>query len=101
MNQPNTPPRFAKKLERFDDPPSLRTCHDVRRLAYCHYCEGCGDKENMVPMQQSYQYAHGRCYVAMQGIGGLLEQPMRILERLTLGDIGVSAMKAIMARRRA
>ena len=89
-----------RRPPRYDDPPELRTAHDVRRLACCEYCGGSGDTKNMIELQRR-GWVHGRCYVAEYGIGNLLHQPMSVLEKLTLGDIGVDAMKAILEMRNA
>lgn len=93
-------PTPSQPLPRYDDPPELRTAHDVRRLAACAYCKGSGDVRHMVPMQRKHEFSHGRCYVAVHGIGGLLHQPKHVTDTLTLGDIGKDAMKALMDKPR-
>lgn len=89
-----------KRLPRYDDPPELRTAHDVRRLAGCEYCGGSGDTRNMIELQRR-GWVHGRCYAAEHGIDGLLHQPLRVLDKLTLADIGKDAMKAILEKHHA
>ena len=88
--------------------PNLQAAHDVRHLVVCAYarCRQLGDERHMVPARaMSFQsssdgkaYYHGRCYVRAFSLKSLLACPKRVLARLTLGDVGVKTMKAIVAK---
>jgi hypothetical protein len=41
-------------------------------------------------------YWHGRCVLSEAGIEGLMKLQKNELDKLTLGDIGVEAMRAIL-----
>lgn len=80
----------------------IRTCHDIRRMVACFHCTGIGDKQNMVPIRpdgKNAEYVHGRCFIEHEGMGAFLALPDETQNRLTLDDIGVKAMKALMEKR--
>lgn len=70
------------------------TAHDVRHLRVCGHCGRLGDKREMVD-----GIFHGQCFIDLHGLPALLRLPAEQLDNLTLGDIGVEAMKAILDKR--
>ena len=70
------------------------SAHDVRHLTVCAYCNHLGDKREMLSDPRGY--LHGSCFLAEYGIEELKKKPPEQLGRLTLADIGVEAMKAIL-----
>lgn len=84
-----------------DDPynsvTELKRAHDVRHLRICAHCKGLGDRREMVtlfPVDKDWH--HGRCYIAIHGLHWFLRLPTGILANVTLGDIGVEAMRALL-----
>lgn len=76
--------------------PHIRTAHDVRHLAACTHCGDLGDDRVMVAPLLSKSLYHGRCYVARFGLTGLLNLPKVQANKLTLGDIGPKAARALL-----
>lgn len=74
------------------------TAHDVRHLRPCAFCPDLGDKRRMV-RATAKEYAHGKCLIAAGGLQRLLDLPQPERDKLTLEDIGVDAMRAILAKR--
>ena len=70
------------------------SCHDVRHLVLCAGCRKLHDRRYMAKIGKVYW--HGRCVIADIGMEGLLNLPIEQLHKLTLGDIGVESMKAIV-----
>lgn len=81
-------------LARYDDPYiELNRAHDVRRLTICA-CKGVGDRRRMIFDPEGW--FHGRCFIARFGLDALLKLPEETQRRLTLGDIGGPAMRALL-----
>ena len=79
----------------------LRTAHDVRKLVGCAYCKGLGDKTHMIPpicTGVEKGFAHGRCYVAVEGKKAILALPKDVTDRLTISDIGGPVTKALLRK---
>jgi hypothetical protein len=76
--------------------PTLRTAHEVRHLVTCAYakCRALGDKRNMIAVKNSHY--HGRCYIRRFSYLAFLQLPRAELAKLTLGDVGVTVMRAII-----
>lgn len=91
MNSPNTK---ETEVARFDYA-TIERAHDVRHLRECSICGGIGDRRRMVCTPC---IAHGRCFEARFGIDALLDLPKTETEKLTIGDIGVKSMKALVDR---
>ena len=83
-----------------DDLSCIRS-RDVRALRVCCRCGQLGDGRHMVRVvgHKPQGEAHGRCYIAAFGLRALLALPLEDRDKLTLGDIGVVAMKAVLAKR--
>lgn len=84
-----------------DDLSCIRTSKDVRNLRVCCRCGQLGDGRHMVRVSghRPQGEAHGRCFVAAFGLRALIALPLGEREKLTLGDIGVVAMKAVLSKR--
>lgn len=87
---------------------TIRTCHDIRRMVSCCHCNGIGDKAAMLlyaPAPAStdarvgFDYLHGRCFIRLRGMSAFLELRIDQTDKLTLDDIGVTAMRALMEKR--
>lgn len=94
------------KLEKgqvpFDQLITIKTAHDVRRLAVCTHCRFMGSQLSMIdtprPLAgESPEWWHGRCFAKHIGMTRLLELPPEKTARLTLGDLGVDLMKRLIA----
>jgi hypothetical protein len=72
--------------------PGIKNAHDVRHLTICPICNQLGDGRWMAGGK------HGRCILDTEGIDGLLRLPKEEADRLCLGDIGPSAMRALVNR---
>lgn len=84
----------ARKLPRYNSP-APKTAHDVRRLTVCDACGGFGDKADMVRPEA---LLHGRCFIALFGLPAFLALPRKQTDQCTLGDIGSTAMAALLNR---
>lgn len=88
---------IAKKKPTFEPTITLRTAHDVRKLRCCPYCDRLGDTRHMV--EAMGQLVHGGCAVQIIGVKGILAMPREEQNKLTLGEIGMKAMRALVAAR--
>lgn len=77
--------------------PTLRTAHDVRHLQGCTACRQVGDDRTMIDLDG--EWFHGRCFVESFGLKYLLALPKSKTDRLTLGDVGVRTMRALVNSR--
>lgn len=84
-----------KEVARFDYA-TIDRAHDVRHLRPCYACGGIGDHRKMV--SNTGNVYHGRCFEARFGIDALLDLPQVETGKLTIGDIGVKSMKALVDR---
>lgn len=79
----------------FSDLITVKTAHDVRRLCACQHCGEIGDNAEMVfawPYETAY--FHGRCFAKAHGVDALIDlKPAG----LTLGDLGLDLMRAVLA----
>lgn len=73
--------------------PDLKTAHDVRHLDKCDVCSDLGDVRRMILARY-----HGRCYIRRFGLDDFLELPKEETDKVSLGDIGLNAMKALIER---
>lgn len=75
-------------------------CHDVRQLRVCAGCAQLGDAREMIrqPRGKGCRHYHGRCFIGSHGMQQLLALPKEQTDKLTLNDIGVAAMRAVMAK---
>jgi hypothetical protein len=71
-------------------------CHDVRQLTVCTRCNQLADQRHLVNTRDGHW--HGQCYVEAFGEAELLKLPEAVLRTLTLGDVGVATMRAILNR---
>ena len=85
-------------MKRFNFFPNLRTCHDIRKMVICKHCKGFGNKSHMVKDGKA-DYAHGRCYIASEGVKSFLSLPQNMTDSLCLEDIGHKAAKALLEQR--
>lgn len=86
---------------------SLRTAKDVRSLDLCAHCGRMGMRTRMIRGVLLNGYAdrkyaigdflHGRCVVRIGGIELLKLIPRRATFVLSIADIGVAAMKALIS----
>lgn len=74
--------------------PQLQTAHDVRHLCGCANCGQLGMDTTMVDLDG--EWFHGRCFVRKFGLRYLLALPRSKKLRLTLGDVGVKTMQALL-----
>lgn len=74
--------------------PDLTTAHDVRHLGKCFGCDDLGDKRRMI-----YGDWHGRCYIKTYGLSDFLLLEDDETNKLSLGDIGMDAMKGLIDSR--
>jgi hypothetical protein len=89
-------PRLEKGQVRFEDMPlPLRTCHDIRKWRGCVLCKKLGDKNQMLQSSKE-TFWHGRCFAKQFGTDRLLELPREQLEKLSLGDLGLRLMRAVV-----
>jgi hypothetical protein len=87
---------MKKTLKPFHNP-TVTTAHSVRRIVVCTYCNGMGSSPNMI--RAGKEYAHGRCYAAINGRKALLALPQEVTDTLTIADIGGRLMKALIEQR--
>lgn len=73
--------------------------HDVRNLRFCAGCKDLGDKLKMVQLHLPERLFHGKCYLLTFGIKGALSLPSDQQDKLTLDDLGIDGMRAILAAR--
>lgn len=94
------------KLEKgqvlFDQLITIKTAHDVRRLAICSHCRNMGSQLSMIDTPAPIgdgrlEFWHGRCFAKHIGMTRLLELPPEKTARLALGDLGVDLMKRLLA----
>jgi hypothetical protein len=80
---------------------TVEKAHDVRTLRVCCHCDGIGNKDSMIHRNEggTDRHWHGRCYIDQRGLHGFLSLPQEQTDKLPLGDIGVEAMKALLANR--
>lgn len=92
---------MSNQLERGQDPLNdlvrVEKAHDVRTLRPCPVCGGLGNSYHMVDLDN--EWFHGRCFVARFGGSALKALPISKQDRLTLGDLGVRLMKALLKAR--
>jgi hypothetical protein len=89
--------RIAGVTRKFEPSVTLRTAHDVRKLRGCQHCQQIGDVRFMLTI--AGKLVHGGCALELVGVDGLLALPIKDQDRLTLGEIGSKAMRAIVASR--
>lgn len=75
---------------------TMKTAHDVRQLRKCAKCGGAGDQRHMPSVNG--QLMHGYCALDEIGVDGVASLPMAELGKITLGEIGGKAMKAICGK---
>ena len=80
----------------YNAPVEIAKAHDVRRLRACHYCGGLGRDDCMVERNDALY--HGRCFINRFGLEAFLALPTEQTHRVTLDDIGVDAMRALLDR---
>jgi hypothetical protein len=71
--------------------------HAVRDTTTCDICQGMASKKTSI--LQGKKHFHGKCFIAQWGIDALLALPTIDKDCLTLGDIGVKAMRALLDSR--
>lgn len=76
--------------------PHLETAHDVRFITKCDACPDLGDGRRMILARY-----HGRCFIKRFGLEDFLDLPDEETSKVSLGDIGTKAMKALVDLRRA
>ena len=86
---------------------TLRTAKDVRTLDLCAHCGHMGMRPRMIRgvlingyAERKYaigDYLHGRCVVRIGGVELLKLLPKDATFCLSIGDIGVDAMKALIS----
>lgn len=72
----------------------VRKAHDVRTLRVCAVCSNLGNSHSMVDLDS--EWYHGRCFVKRHGGKALGALPKSKTDRLTLGDLGVRLMRALI-----
>jgi len=77
-------------------PPRMNTCHDIRKWTACSVCGAIGHRDNMVQSSPDV-FWHGRCFVKRFGIERLLEMPRKETTKLSLGDLGLDLMRALVS----
>lgn len=75
----------------------VQKAHDVRTLRGCTVCSNLGNSDRMIDVDD--EWYHGRCFVMRFGCKALLALPKAKTDRLTLGDLGVRLMKALLNHR--
>jgi len=75
----------------------MRTMFGI--CAYVSIASGLGDKREMIRVQLPERLFHGRCYVKAFGIKGVLSLPNDQQDKLTMADLGVKGMRAVLAQR--
>jgi hypothetical protein len=90
----------AERVPRYDAEISIRRAHDVRKLAQCDICHGILDIHHSVLKGAGRKkvFFHGRCFIAQWGMDKFLQLDEPTLNSLTMGDIGVEAMTALVQR---
>jgi hypothetical protein len=86
---------------------TVTTAHSIRTLRVCDECGGLGNVDSMLRIYRTFRgsraqdavHVHGRCFIKLFGIRSLLARPQGDTDRLTLGDIGVHAAKALLRQR--
>jgi len=73
----------------------LVKAHDVRRLRGCDHC-GCIGDDRYMPEIPNGKTVHGICALELLGEEGLTRLPDSEQRKLTLGEIGVPAMKRLV-----
>ncbi len=63
-------------------------------------CDSCYHAANNM-IRAGKEYAHGRCYAAINGHKALLALPQEVTDMLTIADIGGRLMKALLKQRHA
>ncbi len=76
--------------------PTLRTAHDVRHLGTCTACGTLLDDRKALTLPQGMY--HGRCFIREHGLRALLALSGELTQHLTLGDLGVDHMRALVNR---
>lgn len=69
------------------------TAHDVRHLTICPRCRHLGDKRTMVHVGE--ELVHGACVVPAE----IMSLPLNEQDKLTLSDIGLDMMRALLEDR--
>lgn len=88
---------MAGRFRQFEPSITLRKVHDVRRLDACAHCLDIGDQRFMVRMNGAL--VHGGCALEIAGVPGLLALSQKDQDRLTIGEIGADAMRALIEAR--
>jgi hypothetical protein len=81
---------------RFEPTIVLQKAHDVRHLNSCAYCLAIGDRRYMPKV--GGKYMHGFCALETLTVDGVLKLPRHEIGKISLGEIGPVAMKAICDR---
>lgn len=76
---------------------TVKRAHDVRTLRVCAVCANLGNSTTMVDLYD--EWFHGRCFVKRFGGKALGALPKAKTDRLTIGDLGVRLMKALLNQR--
>jgi hypothetical protein len=75
----------------------VEKAHDVRTLRVCKVCGSLGNADTMIDLDG--EWFHGRCFVDRFGGSALKALPRGKQDRLTLGDLGVRLMQALIRSR--
>ena len=73
-----------------NNPPPMRTCHDIRKWCACPQGGHLGHKDHML---DGY---HGRCFARKFGLESMFAHKRAEISRLTLGDLGVRLMGEVL-----
>jgi hypothetical protein len=89
-SQPYSKPYYNATVEK---------AHDVRALRGCDECGGLGNEDRMlhVDIGRGKVFIHGRCFVRAFGLESFVKLPQAQLNKMSLGDVGFRAMKAIVS----
>lgn len=94
-------------LSELYQPTDLRRAHSIRKLGGCRVCGAMGFDLPLVQARRTAsgqlrdkEYAHGRCYITEKGgdergLEWLLRLPTPELNKIVVGDIGITVMRAL------
>jgi hypothetical protein len=75
----------------------VEKAHDVRTLRSCVVCEQIGNSDRMI--DHGAGWYHGRCFVSALGMKAISGLSRAKQDRLTLGDLGMRLMQALINSR--
>lgn len=75
----------------------IEKAHDVRTLRVCVQCEGIGNSNSMLHVENIW--IHGRCFIKWRGLEAFVALPRSQTDKMRLDDIGVRAMRGLLQNR--